>query len=134
MKKFALVSIVAILFSCSKSEVTSTPLNPNSIKPIVVNTNLFKTAPSDPLQIISASINGDIISIVVEYGGGCGTTNFELIDNNNGLTRISFFDDDQCKTLKQVVLHFNLVPARKTGANSIIINLVGYSGSLIYNY
>jgi hypothetical protein len=71
---------------------------------------------SDPFHIEEVKVIGDKLRVVVSYGGGCGTVNWQVFYNN--LVRKSFppqtdllltlKDEDPCRAIVTDTLHIGL--------------------------
>ena len=136
--------IVFAVFGCKKSDnvVIEPPLPPECDDPVIVDTDLYNTAPADEFQYQSAEIDGNCLKMVVRYGGGCEIVDFQLYDAAAIMEsfpiqrniRLSLEDNDNCKALVTQELMYDLTPLQVEGYSTIILNLQGYSESLTYNY
>lgn len=145
-KHFTLIILlsVALFLSCHKKEI-STTTNKASSKSTLVNNNntpIIKDAIVDPsadltntgaaYTIDSLKINGDILSLFINYSGGCNEHTFELFSNgmyakslppqlsvclrhtNNG---------EACRELINQELKFNVTKFRYPGKNTVVLKL-----------
>ena len=140
----ALFLWIFLLSACNKSEsvVISPPLLPECDTPVIVDADLFDTAPSDEFQLLSAVIEGHCLKIVVRYGGGCEEVTFQLIDAAVVMEsfpiqrniRLSLEDNDPCEALITQELLFDLTPLQVDGNSKVVLNLHGSQESLTYQY
>jgi hypothetical protein len=90
----------------------------------------------------NAEIKGDSLALTIQYGGGCGNIELNLIDADVILEsypvqrniRLSLKDEDPCKKLVIKEISFDIVPIRVDGDNTVILNLQGWDGQLTYQY
>jgi hypothetical protein len=109
----------------------------------------LSTVPKDELTIENAVINENILKLTVRYGGGCGTTRFELftdgafMESNPVQTNItlSFKDEDLCKALLTQELTFDLSKLATLYCNSyqqptgtIILHIGDWPDSITYSF
>ena len=89
---------------------------------------------SDPCRIYSLDVSGTVLSIAVEYGGGCKDHTFELYTDGVIMKSLPpkqrFFlkhdaDNDMCKALVRDTLSFELKGIRPAGTDMVVI-LEGY--------
>ncbi|WP_196890063.1 hypothetical protein [Aureivirga sp. CE67] len=140
MKKILLSATILLLtISCVKDE--EKPLLTNSSE-IRIDNNIFTSGPKDPFTIDNAYINNDILTITIDYGGGCGTVSYDLVTSDSYLTtdplqkniRLAFDDNDNCEALKELLLNFDLSKIQDENSDKIIINLENWDEPLEYNY
>lgn len=122
-KQFFVLLFIAILAlpSCifhkkaAVNEVLTDALSMKLMEPL--NTELpYREISSDPFHIEEVKVVGDKLMVVVSYGGGCGTVNWQVFYNN--LVRKSFppqtdllltlKDDDHCRAIVMDTLHIGL--------------------------
>lgn len=105
--------------------------------------------PSDPLTIVSATVKGDSLEFVVNYGGGCRAQSFLLLADNAwmesypvqiGARVARDAQGDTCKALLSRVLQFDLTPlktayneAYRTTTGILRLNISGFS-SVTYSW
>ncbi len=134
---------VFLIFSCSKSKdiITDTPAS-DCDSPVLVDADLYDSAPSDEFQFHSVSIDGNCLKLAVQYGGGCEEVIFQLIDASVVMesfpiqrnVRLSLEDNDPCEALVTQELSYDLTPLQVDGYSKIILNLQDFDGNLVYNY
>jgi len=126
-------------------------LNGNSrdCKNIIVNESLYSAALVDDFKINKALIEDDFLKLDVQYGGGCGTTNFELLTTHLFLESdpvqleviVSFEDNDSCEALIQEQVCFDLSALAKiykdsyqTNSGTIILRFGSKNSNLRYDF
>lgn len=96
---------------------------------------------TDPFDLIEAVIEGDQLRVLVEYGGGCATHDFRLVESapmvrsmppKRLLTLEHNGHDDNCRALIQEERTFDLTPYRGSPQGLTIVLLD--SLSLTYRY
>ncbi|MGZ4061154.1 MAG: hypothetical protein ACXVPU_19135, partial [Bacteroidia bacterium] len=86
-----------------------------------------------PYNVDSLAVNGDILSIFVNYGGGCKEHTFELV--SDGMYSKSLppqisvclkhtNNSDNCRKLVMRELKFNISKLKYTGSKTVTIKLV----------
>ena len=87
----------------------------------LVALELYDPIPSDPFTLLDASISGDILSLTVQYGGGCADHEFSLVGPltiaEGDPTPIPIFlqhraNGDMCEALLTETITFDLTPLR----------------------
>lgn len=144
-KKLLLMASAATLgFSSCK---TKPPGNTNSALPKVIIEEGYNTPQhNDGYTIQRASISKDVITIVVQYSGGCKNHEFELkgskmwlksLPPQKGLTLEHNANGDNCREYITDTLQFDLTSAKYMGKDedyTVIFNLSGYKEKLRYEY
>lgn len=94
-----------------------------------------------PLAIDTAFVKDSIMTIIVNYSGGCQTHEFDLIGSQfiqksmppqRGIRLINNANGDDCRELIHQTLYFNITDFQYPGGQ-IHLNLDGYKHPLIYN-
>lgn len=145
MKLFSSFFILCslLLTSCNKSTtVAIDPPLPECDNLVVVDANFYQNGPADEFYFQSATIDGNCLKMIVQYGGGCEAVIFQLIDASVILEsfpiqrniRLSLEDNDNCEALVTQELNYDLTPLQVDGYAKIVLNLQGSQESLIYNY
>jgi len=117
---------------------------------IIIDENCFVNAPRDPLTIRDAVLDGDILTISVQYSGGGWAHDFALIwagdwEKSNPMgTHVLLSHDakgDLCEAFLPKTLSYDLTPlkevCRQTFSNyfgPLIIKLDGWEESIIYEF
>lgn len=145
MKKstFFLFIISALLFFSCHSKALVENKDPNVIRPSIitmndstikatVETNVDMSATGSPYKIDSLFIKDDILSIFINYSGGCKEHAFQLV--SNGMYAKSMppqlflclkhnANDDQCKKMILKELRFDVSDLKYKGSNTVILKL-----------
>lgn len=143
-KRFTIIILLssALFSACHKKEMTKTTAIPKSEQENKNTISVIKDATIDPTvdvlntgaayNIDSMKINGDILSLFINYSGGCKEHSFELFSNamyakslppqlslclrhtNNG---------DSCRELVNQEIKFNVSKLKYPGKNTLILKL-----------
>jgi len=131
--------MILVLFSssCDKSELVS-----SSDRKLIISTDLYKNAPSDPLFISDAEIIGDSLKITIG-ASGCDGNDWvlSLVGSNEILysqppqrhIRLSLKNNELCTAVCGKTIAFDIKPSKISGGQ-IILRLDGWQGTLSYNY
>lgn len=141
LKYFTIIILfsVTLLLACHKKEMTSsksvTPLiipstNASSeIKNVIVDSNLdIATIGGALTNVDSLAIKGDVLSIFVNYSGGCKDHSFDLYSNGMYAKslppKLTLFlkhtdNDDGCRSLISQELKFNISAVKYTSSLSL---------------
>lgn len=149
MKKIGYIFVLQALligFGC-KVKQTTTPENPVSLadeieKPACssyVTGRSYTDSVSDPFQIAKASIEGKNLLVTVQYGGGCGDVEFNLVwdgSKSAGLPtripmRLHLRDRDYCKAYVTKELCFDISGAN--GGYDFQLELEGSADTLNFS-
>ena len=104
-------------------------------KKLLLNSDLIQAQKTDPFKIKTATINGSCIDIKLNYGGGCGEVDFQLIWDGQLMESspqqirlfLSLKDYDRCKALKIKHYQFDLASLReKFPIGKIVLHLINY--------
>jgi len=145
---------IGLMPSCQKDKFiynamsdTAIPNGNNHCKQIIIDQSQYDSAPIDDYTINDVNIENDSLKLTVQYGGGCGTTNFELLTTGFFMESnpvqlnilLSFKDDDPCEALIQEQICFDLSEltnlyndSYRTNKGTIILWLQDYTDQLIY--
>lgn len=146
-----------LLLSCRQEEPVGHRLadtlhsgnSSDSCQAIILDKTQYETAAVEAYQIVEAVVEEDLLKLTVQYGGGCGTVNFELLTNGAFMesypvqlpVRLSFQDNDFCKALLQEQVCFSLSALGELYRNSyqtqhgtIVLHLQAYEGNLTYEF
>lgn len=136
MKKCLFILIAFAVFSaCNKEDSTDK-------EQLIVSMSQFEDAPKDPFQFKKVTLVGDCLTIIINYGGGCGEVKALLIDSGGvddslpvqRYLRLSFEDDDLCEALVEKEFTFDLEPIKINSENQIKMNLEGWNVPILYSY
>jgi hypothetical protein len=116
---------------------------------IMIDESKYNSAIIDDFVIQNAFIANDSLMVLVLYGGGCGTTDFNLLTNGLFMESdpvqldvlLSFVDQDPCEAAIQKLLCFDLSnlivlynDGYQTTEGTIIIRLRDYDNNLGFNF
>lgn len=98
---------------------------------------------SDPLTIESATIEGNILTIEVTYGGGCQEHEFQLIGSEmiaksmppiRSIKLIHNAKEDNCRAIVPQTLKFDIrnLAYKQEAGSEIYLNLDEYKERLMY--
>ena len=118
-----LVLVLSGLFGCD-SNMNNSNIIPGNDEPndnircedIILSESDFKSAESDDYVVTDSRITNDSLMIEVQYDGGCGPTNFDLITDGLFMESnpvklnviLAFDDEDPCEMLVTRTLCFDL--------------------------
>lgn len=141
MTLLALVSLF-FFFACTPDDEPAPATN--TCDALLIGRNSFLTAPRDAFRFKSALVDTNCLELVVNYGGGCGIANFDLIyigTLNNSMPPVasmvlSFDDQDACEAALDTTLRFSLFGLRDTNYSEIVLDIEGYTpaSQLVYKY
>jgi hypothetical protein len=121
--------------------------NQDSCKGIVIDEAKYDASVLDDYLMKYAFIEGDTLSVIVQYGGGCGSANFTLITNGQFMESdpvqldvvLAFQDEDPCEALIQKSICFDISAladlyndSYQTSGGTIIIRLKNYDDQIGY--
>ncbi|MEN7551075.1 hypothetical protein AAG747_24350 [Rapidithrix thailandica] len=137
MKLLMIVYVSAISFLGCKDHPR---LSPDCKQQVIIDKDRYLQTPSDEFSIFKATLKNDCLLLTVRYSGGCGTTDWKLIDSGERLgqvpvqrnIRLTLKDEDPCEAYLAKELSFDLSPLKVKGENKISISLEGWDKKLIY--
>jgi hypothetical protein len=116
---------------------------------IVIDESKYNSAIIDNFTIQNAFIANDSLMVLVQYGGGCGTTDFNLLTNGLFMESdpvqldvlLSFIDEDPCEAAIQRMLCFDLSnlivlysDSYQTSEGTIIVRFKGYDDYMGFDF
>jgi len=123
-----------------KIEIPDLPKNKT---PLVVDRS-YKPRKTAPYDILSTELDGDILTVVVSYSGGCEEHNFTLISNEmytkSMPPKLPLYleheaNGDACRALIQETLTFDISGARYMGSKVVRLLLNGsMDNEVVYEY
>jgi len=130
------------MFGCKTTSQNMPDANSNCESSTIVDSDQFMNAPSDPFFFRKVIINGDCLEIELQYGGGCGDTEFQLVGAEEVMEsfpeqrniRLSFKDEDNCEALVTKTLSYDLTSTRVGDSGTVILRLQEWEEGLEYNY
>ncbi|MDG1158390.1 MAG: hypothetical protein P8N19_02785 [Flavobacteriales bacterium] len=114
----------------------------NTYPKVIIDMKRFSEE-SDPFTLKSHEINGDTLSLVVSYSGGCQEHSFDLIGNGSyakslppqsRLRLIHNGNNDNCRSLIEANLKFNVKELRYPGTDVLVIFVEGSDERIMYRY
>lgn len=132
-----------------KSATPGDPLPPPPLIPVVLGGGEVRQ--SDPFRLNSAVVNGDVLTLVVDYSGGCRDHEFTLtaprsFQESDGsvqlaITLIHDANGDRCEANPTEQLRFDLRPIERLyqesftrDSGTVYLRLAGHSGPLVYRF
>jgi hypothetical protein len=116
---------------------------------IIIDESKYNSAVSDDFTITDAFITGDSLRVSVQYGGGCGNIDFDLLTNGLFMESdpvqldvlLSFTDNDPCEAVQQRMLCFDLTKlivlyndSYRTTEGTIIIRLADFDEIIGFDF
>ena len=141
-----LILFLISLFGCKVKESANKKQLPSSLKKVELLDNYVFPKNDASYNISKANLNGDILSIIVEYSGGCKQHRWALIGSKSfikslppkkGLFLEHNSQNDVCRKLITDTLLFDASTAKYPGKEknyNVIFILNGYKENLVYNY
>ncbi len=136
-----LLSVILFL-SCHKKELTKnintskskseSKNSPPVVKDAIIDAALDIMNTGASYNVDSMKINGDILSVFVNYSGGCKEHSFEIYSNGMyakslppqlSLCLRHSSNDDSCREIINQELKFNMVKMKYPGKNTVILKL-----------
>jgi hypothetical protein len=110
--------------------------DPNEIKllPIQINSEYSWPGSTDPFEILSSEIKGDMLVLEVQYGGGCQEHDFTMTTNMMWMKsmppQLNLYlehenHDDNCRALITQKLAFDLSACRYNNGNVVVLIING---------
>ena len=96
-----------------------------------------------PFTILGSHIEGDTLVSIVQYGGGCGKHDFELLAHGplmkslppkQPLKWVHRSPGDPCRALVTDTIKADLKTHRGTPHGTTVLSLEGWDGTLLYTY
>jgi hypothetical protein len=115
---------------------------------ILISESSFNSAESDEYEVTDSRITNDSLMIEVQYGGGCGSIDFELITDGLFMesnpvqlnVKLTFDDEDPCEMAIKKNLCFDLSnlatyynDSYQTTEGKIVLHIVDYD-TITYNF
>ena len=141
-----LVLIIISLFGCKVKESSNKKQLTSSLKKVELLDNYIFPKNDASYNISKANLNGDTLSIIVKYSGGCkehhwalkGSKGFiKTFPPKKGLFLEHDSQSDICRKLITDTLLFDASPAKYPGnekSYNVIFILNGYRENLVYKY
>ena len=136
----SLFFIVTIGLSCSKDDNNTTS---NCDLDLIICPIQFANRPNDSVEIEAVDIKGDCLNITYSASGCDGSSwTVLLIDSSVVMEsfppqrhlRLSLDNDETCDAYITKTKSYDISAIQSEEYDSIILNLDGYSGSILYEY
>ena len=127
--------------SCKDNSVNSDQLECN--QKIIIDNSLLENSPNDKFEFINVELSKNCLNIIIEYGGGCGIVESNLIAPEMVMksnppqmnVRLSFYNEDaSCYKRGKEEISFDLSSINKFGLGEIILHLQNWEKSILYTY
>ena len=136
---FFLLFLLGASFGCKTPEPV---IEAQCDKIAIVSNSELRDAPRDPFTLKSIKVEDDCLEITLEYGGGCGEVDFQLIaseDLDDSLPQqraviLSLKDEDPCRAINTETISFDLTPLRVDNASEIILAFEFVNAPIYYRY
>lgn len=113
------------------------------VKPIIIDPDYRMKEDQDPFNISATKIEGDILTIIVSYSGGCEDHVFDLYTNKKymksmppQLNLILEHDGngDACRAMISQDLKFDISEIKTAMSPNLRLNITNYRTPLLYEY
>ncbi len=141
MKLFSIFAISILLVACNNTKEVL------DIDPIEVQKAQIGevTQESDAVTITGAKLEGNILSLNIEYSGGCKDHSYDLIGSEavmksmppkRAVNLIHHSNGDSCRELVSETIKFDIraLAMAQTNGSEIVLMLDGYKESISYVY
>ena len=145
MKSLLIFSIALLILSCkSQKNAKNSTIETNSETMLKATIGDIET-PSDLIQITGVTISGNIMSIDVNYSGGCEEHNFQLIGSENiakslppirSIKLVHNANGDACRKLEERTLVFDIsdLTYKQEAGSVIYLTLDGWKDRIEYTF
>ncbi len=141
MKRILIFTVFVLLcYNCSENNPIAN--NDYTASSVIVNKDLYATAPSDYLEVIALSIDNDSLRIMFSSGGCNGNTwDVKLIDSSSILEsfpvqrnlRLSLKNKELCKAIVFKEMAFDISKLQVEGGK-IQLNITNSNKRILYEY
>jgi hypothetical protein len=140
MKAFTLLLLSGLMFGmsscklCKKNPSASSGTENEEISSIIVQQGFIKPENLALLDIIKTTIEGNILTIVVSYSGGCAEHEFKLYFDGNYKKslppKVDFIlthdnKGDACRSIVEKTLKFDITKSQYTGGKEMMVTVEG---------
>jgi hypothetical protein len=141
-----LVAALSIIGCKNRKSTTVANKQPEAAKAVIVHENYSLSKDNADFDVINASINGDILTMIVSYSGGCKEHVFNAhatkiymksMPPQIGLMIEHINNEDNCRSIVTDTLLFNLTPIRYPGNEkdyTVIVRLPKVAEGISYKY
>jgi hypothetical protein len=144
MKKQFITGLILVsvaLGACHKKKQTGSSVDTPPANEVIIDAAADMSATGAAYKVDSIAVNGDILSVYVNYSGGCKDHVFELV--SNGMYAKSLppqltlclkhkNNEDMCRKLVMQELKFNIKKAQYKGGKTVMIKLSEMSANYSY--
>ena len=141
MKIVSILAVTALLFACNTTKEVL-DIDPINVKMAQVGD---VTQDSAPTTITNVSLEGNILSLDIEYSGGCKDHSFEFVGSpmimksmpaKRSVKLVHNSNDDTCRELVSETIKFNIksLAITETSGSEIILLLDGVKEPISYIY
>lgn len=125
-----------------ENTIENVSMENNTYPEVIIDMKRFGEE-SDPFTLKSHKINGDTLSLVVSYSGGCQEHIFDLVGNGSYAkslppqSRVRLIhngNNDNCRSLVETNLKFNVKELRYPGTDVLVIFVEGSDERIMYRY
>lgn len=146
MKKklfFILITVIFIVSACSNAEDEKSSLKNECANEVVIDAELYLTAPSDILIINNLEIENNCLLINFSASGCTGDTwQIKLIDANVIMEsyppqrnlRLSLQNEEECEKLIIKEISFDIEELQVDGYDKIKLNITNSNQTIVYEY
>ncbi|MCJ8288643.1 MAG: hypothetical protein HRT58_01325 [Crocinitomicaceae bacterium] len=141
MKLFSILAVSILLFACNNTKEVL-DIDPIEVKKAQIGDVMQESA---PITVTAATLDGNILSLEIEYSGGCKDHTYELIGSEaimkslpakRAIKLVHNSNDDTCRELISETIKFNIraFSVTETKGSEIVLLLDGYKQSISYVY
>ncbi|MFN6943608.1 MAG: hypothetical protein ACK4ND_01570 [Cytophagaceae bacterium] len=140
--KYLPALILLTIWAFSFCNRKSTSNFSDQVTPVVINPNFEEYHPYSDLEILSASIDGDVLSVEIQCKGCGKDQGFDMVNNKNYMKSMPpgttlYPVKLPCKTKNDVsvgVYKFDITAIKYPGVEQVWIVIPGYDHRINYNY
>ena len=141
MKIVSILAVAAVLFACNTTKEVL-EIDPIDVKMAQIGDVTQETAPT---TITRVSLEGNILTLDVEYSGGCKDHSFEFVGSQmlmksmppkRSVKLVHNSNDDTCRELVSETIKFNIksLAVTETSGNEVVLLLDGVKQPISYIY
>lgn len=129
--------------SDSNSNTTTEVVPADTIPKVIVDPGFVNPDANGRFTIQSLSLTHDVLTLVVNYSGGCKEHKFELFSSGNYAKsvppQLNLFlkhtdNEDHCRKLVVDTLRFDVTPTRYDGQQEVVLRFNNTKQTLRYQY
>lgn len=128
LKYISILLIIITGISCKSNKNTSNSNNQKGI-PVIIDSSFSVNNKNMRMNILNIQLNKDVLTMEINYSGGCQEHNFNLysngkIENNTmQLFLVDMQNEDFCKMLLTDTLKFNLSNLKTISKNKLNLTI-----------